>query len=310
MKKSNFVSFNDYLGANADDARAMEGGLRGDEMAALKAARTDIDKVGKEAIQAAYDGVSTADDMEGYAGVAEAQKSVDTAKQIQGQMQTDAGQEALLAKKYGGGGIDALMAFGANAEGSNETPLSAYLGMDSAGIGNKWNEYGDKYKENRADYVKAKAELDAVNANNAEYDKEEAAYKEAHDKELQAYREAARQYLLSDLAPGDVPPGTLGFGTTYDDPGFVEYLKTGKDTPGKYYAETAMDYYANGSPVQNKMNKLGIGQKPTGKTFESWLSDRGVTPTKRKKQQHTSRLANTSSVGISEPTWNTGGVKW
>lgn len=315
MKKSSFINFSDYLGANAEDARAMESQLRANEMDALKAAQEQITSVGDAATNAAYWG-DTPEDFSSYQGVAEAQKTIDTAKTIQNQMQTDVGQRALLSKQYGGAtGIDALMTFGGNTENS-EAGLASYLGLTAEGIGGKADELGKKYAENRDDYLKEKAAMDAANANTAEYDKESAAYDEAVKKERQAYLEEVRRNLLSGLAPGGPIPGSFGAGTQYADPGFTYYLATGQNPPGKNYEDMAVETYTGGGGAQQAANKLGIGTKPGGKSFDEWLGDRGVTKTTRRRDPYQGRLLNRQdprkTVEVTANPWakNTGGVKW
>jgi len=132
---SNFVSYSDFIGANAGQIKTMEERLRAEEQAKLERAKTGLDTAGDAMKKAAFWGeVEGGEPLTSYGDWTKAEGDVAAAKQYQADIQNDAGQLNQLNKIGGGyGNMDAALVFGSNKADSKspKVSLGEFMGYDA-----------------------------------------------------------------------------------------------------------------------------------------------------------------------------------
>jgi hypothetical protein len=164
---SNFISYSDFIGANADQIKAMEDRLRAAEQESLREAKGAMDPAGDEIKKRAFWGEAEGEGLTSYGDWVAAKEKIEAAKQYQADIQNDAGQLNQLRKLGGAyGSLDAELVFGAN-RADNKGPrvsLGEFMGYDAKELGElaaSTEGEAQSFAERRAKEQSARDELDA-----------------------------------------------------------------------------------------------------------------------------------------------------
>lgn len=165
---SNYISYSDFIGANADQIKAMEERLRAAEQAKLQEAKAAMDPAGEEMKMRAFFGETEGGEgMTSYSDWVEAKDKIEAAKQYQADIQNDAGQLNQLQKIGGAyGNMDAQLVFGVN-KGEGKGPrvsLGEFMGYDAKELGElaaSTEGEAQSFAERRAAEQAKRGELDA-----------------------------------------------------------------------------------------------------------------------------------------------------
>lgn len=303
---SNYISYSDFIGANADQIKAMEERLRAAEQAKLQEAKAAMDPAGEEMKMRAFFGETEGGEgMTSYSDWVEAKDKIEAAKQYQADIQNDAGQLNQLQKIGGAyGNMDAQLVFGTN-KGEGKGPrvsLGEFMGYDAKELGElaaSTEAEAQSFAERRAKELAKRDEMNAKAGAAQEYDaRREKLLGDMYNEVASTFRDVATRRWTNPDAPGNEGMrggGDVGKYNAFKDEGlqqlWADYEAAGGDAEKKrrilenarqvLLRHGALDSSKYGGGPSSGSG-MGITGGP-GATEYSYLSGLGERPSEAEK---------------------------